>query len=322
MTFKLRYRNSYPGFDNPEFMYTELVKEISASDVELVYSKDAFVDLELVSVVNFRSVKDRIQYRLHRAAASKLRLKPPLDPRNELENPSADRAFAKKSIWYTGENVRPPHGDWDGYLSFDLDPMAGKNAYLPIWWNFLDIIPGRSVKPDYVDKSVTINALMTARAESNLLASGRKKFCCVFMNNPHPMRLHTIDALSAIGKVDGFGRYFGNPVPDKLAIAEEYRFILCFENDLYPGYVTEKPVESWMTGAIPLWWGDDSAKYLNSNAMLNLKEFEKIDHFVSKVAEVDSDESLWLKIASEPLLLRPPDMQPVRDLIRQVITSN
>jgi hypothetical protein len=56
--------------------------------------------------------------------------------------------------------------------------------------------------------------------------------------------------------------------------------------------------------------------------MMNLKEFEKIDHFVSKVAEVDSDENLWLKIASEPLLLRPPDMQPVRDLISQVINSN
>ena len=41
------------------------------------------------------------------------------------------------------------------------------------------------------------------------------------------------------------------------AVARNYRYFLCFENDLYPGYVTEKPIEAWASGSVPLWRGID-----------------------------------------------------------------
>ena len=36
------------------------------------------------------------------------------------------------SIFYTGENERPPEGAWDVYLSFDQNSYRGRNAYLPL----------------------------------------------------------------------------------------------------------------------------------------------------------------------------------------------
>lgn len=244
---------------------------------------------------DFRRSWDRIS---HRALAK---------GRFQSENPAPSRlGRAKRRFWFTGENVRPPIGDWDLYFSFDLDPLGGRNLYFPIWWESVGVLGPSSFS--FTRSSITVNTLMQHR---NIPRSPRRKFLCAFIGNPTPMRLHALKALSVLGDVDTYGRAVGRPVPDKWAIAKDYRYMLSFENDLYPGYVTEKVFEAWSCGTIPLWWGSDPAGYVNPKSLINLADLDSIDELVARVADLEADSSSFEAKLQEPILLRPPDLQDV-----------
>jgi len=214
------------------------------------------------------------------------------------------------SIWFTQENSRPPTGDWSGYLTFDIDPLDGRNAYFPSWWYLMDLLNGNGVD-HFLGRSLTVQECLAARS---LNFGDRTGFACAFINNPTPWRLHAIAAISQVGPVEVFGRAVGRPVPNKQEVAKDFRFVLCFENDLFPGYVTEKPFEAWATGAIPLWWGSDPAGYLNRGALLNAADSDSLAEFAEAVAEVDNPKK-WTTIANTPILARAPDLSSAMDLV-------
>jgi hypothetical protein len=132
--------------------------------------------------------------------------------------------------------------------------------------------------------------------------------------------MHALSALSKIGKVDVFGGIARNTkysrADFKYDVAQDYKFVFCFENDLFPGYVTEKAPEAWATGAIPLYWGLDSAGFFNSEAMLNLSEFSSLEKYVDRVAEVNKSDEEWEYIAGQNLLRRRPKLDDVLKVIR------
>jgi hypothetical protein len=132
--------------------------------------------------------------------------------------------------------------------------------------------------------------------------------------------MHALTALSKVGKVDVYGGIARNTprnsAIEKFKIAQDYKFVFAFENDLFPGYVTEKAPEAWATGSIPLYWGFDIRKSFNSAAMLNLMDFPNLDSYVEAVAEVEKSESKWLEIANQPLLLERPSLESVIELLK------
>ena len=63
-------------------------------------------------------------------------------------------------------------------------------------------------------------------------------------------------------KVDVFGGAWPKDLPswrgkcgDKIAVASRYRFALVMENQRQPGYVSEKLLDAFAAGAIPIYWG-------------------------------------------------------------------
>ena len=226
---------------------------------------------------------------------------------------------ARFSFYWTGENERPPQGKWDGYFTFDTEDFGGRNIYLPLWWFTTTDLLGEHVSP-WLGRSVTLKELTSKRTPQ---FETREKFCVAFIGKAYPYRLHAIEALSKISPVDVFGpvnRRGKRSNPDsKLEIAKDYRFMLAFENDLYPGYVTEKAPEAWATGAVPLYYGMESEKYFNPDAMINALDFPSLSAFTSRVAEVNSSREKWTEIASQPLLQRTPSLEPAITCIREII---
>ena len=145
------------------------------------------------------------------------------------------------------------------------------------------------------------------------------RFAVAFLNNPQPMRLHAIESLRAFGRVDVFGGAVAQRVDNKATLSGKYRFCLCFENDLYPGYVTEKAIEAWSMRAIPLWWGEDPGGYLNADAILNARRFSSLDDMAAAAAQLGQSPGAWRDIAERPLVSRYPDLSPAIALIRQVV---
>ena len=70
--------------------------------------------------------------------------------------------------------------------------------------------------------------------------------------------------------MDKYGKAFNEFVQDKKNISLLYGMQICPENSISPGYVTEKLVEAWGSGNVPIWEGIDRDAWINQDAIINL----------------------------------------------------
>lgn len=195
----------------------------------------------------------------------------------------AHRSFKCLKIQYIGENIRPNHLICDYSISFDMGSNP-RNYRWPLYNLYLyDLI---SNVPDH--------------------ASHREKFCCVVTSNPNgKFRNAFYDALNTRIPVDSGGRFrnnIGAPIGNKLDFLLKYRFSFAFENSSYPGYTTEKIVESKWAGTIPIYWGNPSvAQDCNPEAFVNVHNFNSIRDCVEFIIELDKDSVRREKMRTTPL---------------------
>lgn len=313
----LRFRKwAWPVREEGTF-FRLLIEEITGRPVVIIEDDHGQVDVEMESVYGPRMIPN-YKSRLHRFVHSHLPGGIRFDGGEHTPNQQPS-GTGRIKIFFTGENERPPEGRWDAYLTFDLHSYGGRNAYLPLWWITSSDILTPTVSP-YLGREIKLDDLMKPRVPD---FDSRKKFCVAFIGKAYPFRMHSLTALSTIGKIDVYGGIARNTMQtsakEKYEISRQYKFVYSFENDLFPGYVTEKAPEAWATGAVPLYWGSDPKGYLNPKSMINCAEFETLELFVEKVREVNASKQLWETYASEPFLQRKPDLGEVRALLSKVL---
>lgn len=82
----------------------------------------------------------------------------------------------------------------------------------------------------------------------------------------HKMRHRIIAGLN--GKVDLYGREF-NPIINKITGLKDYRYTFCVENCKKDYYFTEKLIDCFLTGTIPIYWGCPSiGNFFDVNGMI------------------------------------------------------
>jgi hypothetical protein len=144
-----------------------------------------------------------------------------------------------------------------------------------------------------------------------------RKLACAFIANPHPFRFEFLSKFGKFGQVDIFGKSVGRPVKHKAEVAKDYRYIVCFENDLYPGYVTEKLLDAYACGTVPIYWGDlGQDMYFNRDSFFNLKDFVSMDHLIENVLDSNYDQTY-----REPLFQRMPSLDNFSQLIQNLLTN-
>lgn len=204
------------------------------------------------------------------------------------------RASGTPRILFSGEARDIPGGVYDGVISHDLW-TDGNHYRLPLWVLYCRlygesrcIVAERECGFELADLYRTAPALE------------RQKFASAIFSNKCHRRMIAARRLSRLGQVDIFGRTFGRPVDDKMILMRDYRFNLCFENTIEPGYVTEKALQAKIAGCIPLWWGDPTYRAdFNERSIVNAYEydcdFERI-----------MDEADLRAVTETPLLSAPP----------------
>jgi hypothetical protein len=145
---------------------------------------------------------------------------------------------------------------------------------------------------------------MLKRDISKVQLLQKNSFLVSFINNPHPIRLKALQDLSEIDNVVTYGRSVNNYAEDKISTSKEFWFSLCFENDLYPGYVTEKVLEAWLGWTIPLYWGNDVSGILNPKAIINLANFSTMKDFVNYVSKLYRDKDQMVNMINQPLFIK------------------
>jgi hypothetical protein len=213
-----------------------------------------------------------------------------------IEVPVDKHAF---NIWCTFENRRPPASNFNLTFSFDIDDYSDSNYYLPLIYLYMN---HRKEGKTHSKHKITPKQCTQPRLIDLGFANTKSGFVSSFINNPQQTRLFAIKELSRIAKVSVYGRSVGNYVEDKISEAKKYWFNLCFENDFYPGYVTEKVLEAWLAKSIPIYWGSDSKKILNPKAYINFNDFSSAEEFVKYIYDLYSDEKRMIEMISQPIL--------------------
>ena len=78
---------------------------------------------------------------------------------------------------------------------------------------------------------------------------------------------------------------------DKKYIISNYKFSICFENTVYPGYLTEKIIDCFVAGVIPIYLGDpDVGKVVPDDIFINMRDYNSLDDLYIKVKSIDKAE--------------------------------
>ena len=203
-------------------------------------------------------------------------------------------------IFYTGECITPNFNECDYAISFDRMTFGDRFLRIPLYNLF-------QYKIEYL-------SLFNRSAFTKEDLEKKDGFCSFVVSNcfADDVRAVFLDKLSAYKTISSGGRFrnnIGGAVADKKAFQAKYKFAIAFENTSYDGYCTEKLMEAFAAGTIPIYWGDPNvAKDFNPEAFINAHDYATFDEVIERVKEIDQNDSLYLKIRNaNPLLVESTD---------------
>lgn len=196
-----------------------------------------------------------------------------------LPNPRGGRPLR---VWWSGEARDPQAQIFDIFFGFrhHMPLLEGRWFRLPLWAMDIDW---------WDDASPT--ALGTVLGPRDL--SQKDAFCNFIFSNDVSVRAEFFLRLNAVRAVDSHGRVLNNRgslapgYAAKLAAMRRCRFSIAFENQIAPGYVTEKPLHAFMAHTIPIYWGAREAREdFNPAAFIDATAFDTMDDLVRHVVSV------------------------------------
>lgn len=202
-------------------------------------------------------------------------------------------------IFFTGENSSPDFSLYDYAIGFDYIDFGDRYLRFPF----------PAIEREY---GTDYRRMEEKHLKVEELLSYKKDFCSFTVSKSgyaDRKREDFFYKLSEYKKVDSGGRYLNNigqpeGVKDKHAFQLSHKFDLAFENSSYPGYATEKIVQAFGAGAIPIYWGDPLIeREYNGKAFINCHNFENFDEVIKEVIRVDQNDDEYRKMLEEPALL-------------------
>ncbi len=210
-------------------------------------------------------------------------------------------------IFYTGECVRPDFNKSHYAFCFDYnnDPRAYR---LPLWVLFINwFYVGNDDNRD-ISYLHPIEELLKPKDPEAIL-QGKDRFCSFIASAPRGKRLDFIPKILKYKHIDCAGKLYNNmePIPgrgdqkEKIDFLKRYKLNICFENESYPGYVTEKIVHSMFANCIPVYWGSPRvSEDFNQEAFINALDYDSDESLIQMIMKIDQDYDLYSSIMSRP----------------------
>eukprot|EP00123_Amoebidium_parasiticum_P010510 comp20153_c0_seq1/m.24925 comp20153_c0_seq1/g.24925 ORF comp20153_c0_seq1/g.24925 comp20153_c0_seq1/m.24925 type:complete len:381 (-) comp20153_c0_seq1:10-1152(-) len=153
----------------------------------------------------------------------------------------------------------------------------------------------------------------------------REHFAAYLYFRCHPHREQFFSALSTAANQEGVGsvhalgtctggtgkrtqhrhgsRQHPNYHAEGVKIYGDYLFTISFENTKSKGYVTEKIVTAFLSGAIPIYWGDEGVKDIfNPETFVYVSGPEDYDRAIKEVMAIARDKERQKRMRTAPLL--------------------
>ena len=197
-------------------------------------------------------------------------------------------------IFYTGENQCPDFNLCDYALGFEHLTLGDRYFRLPIC---------------YLNRYQKDFRLMQ---EKHLKPIPEKTGFCSFVysnDRASEVREKFFNQLSDYKTISSGGRYknnIGGPVADKLIFEQGHKFSFSFENSSYPGYCTEKLIQSFAAQTIPIYWGDPTvSETFNEEAFINCNKYNSWSEVVEEIKRIDNDPERYARMLATPALKEP-----------------
>lgn len=158
------------------------------------------------------------------------------------------------------------------------------------------------------------------RQAAEELLSSKEGFCSFVYSNGmgDPFRKELFDAVSSYKTVSSGGKFLNNigyKVEDLEQFQKKYKFSIACENSYYKGYTTEKIVNAFNAGCIPIYWGNpDISNIINPDAIINCHDFPDMESIVEEIMRLDNDDEAYMKKLTEPVLV---DDSLIDDYLRE-----
>ena len=139
-------------------------------------------------------------------------------------------------------------------------------------------------------------------------------FCCFVVKNGNcSIRNDFFNFVSDnYSKVDSLSTVFNNKYdedistsslfdPTYISALSKYKFMICFENESDPFYVTEKIGNAWLAGCIPIYWGmKDIDHIVNKKCFIHVKSRNDFNSALQRIIEIDTNFELYNQMRNQP----------------------
>ena len=136
----------------------------------------------------------------------------------------------------------------------------------------------------------------------------RKKFCAAVISNSHGFfRNKFIKELNKYKQIDMGGKYYNNvggKIKNKIQFLSSYKFSVSMENSNSDGYVSEKIIDAFNSGTIPIYYGDYMIdEYINPKSYILIKDEKDIKRKIDYIKEIDNNDEKYRNILKENVII-------------------
>lgn len=186
----------------------------------------------------------------------------------------------------------------EAYATIGFDPHSERNFRLPLWQVYWLLWPD-------------LKERLFNRVHHPLF----ERFCSFTVSNPsNTSRNSAFDKLHSYKKVHSYGKVRTNDLSliretegkywreakSAFFYKHPHKFTLTYENTSYPYYCTEKLMDGFLAGSIPIYWGDPKVwDDWNKDAFINAQKIGL--GWIDIVKQIDNDQSLFNDMYNQPV---------------------
>ena len=125
-----------------------------------------------------------------------------------------------------------------------------------------------------------------------------------------------LDSKRKVDRPTDNNRRNGNLFDGAINLHKPYRFNIAFENSIKKGWITEKILNAFLAGCIPIYRGDDYIyKFFNKKAIINANDFDSMESLSDYVIKVDNDKELYESYINQP----PCTKENLKNILKHTI---
>ena len=102
------------------------------------------------------------------------------------------------------------------------------------------------------------------------------------------------------------GKYKNNvgKIHDKIKFLSSYKFSFAMENSEGDGYFSEKIIDSFLSGTIPIYYGDYMIdEYINPKTYILIRGGYEVEEKIEYIKKIDNDDNLYRSILKEKVFI-------------------